>query len=214
MDRFLDSVFGLVERLVDVPMQALNTLVRMITRLIAILLGIVVVATLAGVVLAVPAAVVYFIYKAKPSGEVTKKQDAGWLDTIFTNDYVVWSARIVLISVALVLLFLGLYISFSIFVRIYRREWLRRAGGFEPAIDERADRDLETAEREYDEILASAWQENEKLERQLLEAAETIEDTQRLADAERAAAESLENQLAEARQELERLGGASEADSR
>jgi hypothetical protein len=54
-----------------------------------------------------------------------------FLNNIFDNGMVLWVARGLLVSAALVLMAGGTYVVLSIFVRIRNREWLRRAGPFE-----------------------------------------------------------------------------------
>jgi len=54
-----------------------------------------------------------------------------FLDSIFDNGVVLWVARGLLISAALVLAVGGLYLVLSVLARIRNREWLRRAGPFE-----------------------------------------------------------------------------------
>src|SRR3954447_25407390 len=54
-----------------------------------------------------------------------------FIDTIFDNRAVLWTARLLLVSAAVVLAFGGLFIVISIGMRLKNGEWLRRAGPFE-----------------------------------------------------------------------------------
>jgi hypothetical protein len=54
-----------------------------------------------------------------------------FLDNIFDNGPVIWAARGLLVSAALVLAVGGVYVIVSTVVRMRNREWLRRAGPFE-----------------------------------------------------------------------------------
>lgn len=54
-----------------------------------------------------------------------------FLDTTFDNRAVIWTARLLLVSAAVVLAFGGFFIVISIGMRMKNREWLRRAGPFE-----------------------------------------------------------------------------------
>jgi hypothetical protein len=54
-----------------------------------------------------------------------------FIDTVFQNRSVLLTARVLLVSAAVVLAFGGFYIVISIGMRMKNREWLRRAGPFE-----------------------------------------------------------------------------------
>src|SRR3954451_21946420 len=54
-----------------------------------------------------------------------------FIDTIFANRAVLSTARLLLVSAAVVLAFGGFFIVISIGMRIKNGEWLRRAGPFE-----------------------------------------------------------------------------------
>lgn len=56
-----------------------------------------------------------------------------FIDTIFDNRAVLWTARLLLVSAAAVLAFGGFFIVISIGIRMNNGEWLRRAGPFEIA---------------------------------------------------------------------------------
>jgi hypothetical protein len=129
----------------------------------AIMFGAVVLAA----VLAVPAALIFGMYKAFPDEKIEPKAGAGWLDTIFANQYVVFSARVVLLSLGLVLLIGGLFIVVSVIYRMYRKEFLHKIGPFEVSVAATADRDLGEIDQMYQELLSEAWQQNEELEGRL-----------------------------------------------
>jgi hypothetical protein len=54
-----------------------------------------------------------------------------FIDTIFDNRAVLWTARLLLVSAAVVLACGGFFIVISIGMRLKNEEWLRRAGPFE-----------------------------------------------------------------------------------
>jgi hypothetical protein len=54
-----------------------------------------------------------------------------FIDTTFNNRAVLWTARILLVSAAVVLAYGGFFIVISIGMRMKNGEWLRRAGPFE-----------------------------------------------------------------------------------
>jgi hypothetical protein len=145
-------------------------------RLLGWVLAAVLMVMLLAAALAVPAAVVFAMYEAFPRKEIEPRPGEGWLDTVFANQYVIFSARVVLIGLALVLLFGAIYIAVSIFYRIYRREFLHKAGPFEAAIAATADRDLAQVGDVYQEALNEAWEANEELERRLAAALEAMEE--------------------------------------
>ena len=58
-------------------------------------------------------------------------KDPDFIDTIFDNRAVLWTARLLLVSAAVVLAFGGVFIVISIGIRMKKGEWLRRAGPFE-----------------------------------------------------------------------------------
>ncbi len=61
----------------------------------------------------------------------------------------VLAARVVMLAVGLLIVVASLYAVASIAIRINRREWLRRAGGFEPELGQPAD--------QLNEILDFSW---------------------------------------------------------
>ena len=62
---------------------------------------------------------------------VQEPRDPTFVDSVFANPAVVAAARIVLLSIAIVLQFGSIYVATSVVVRMRRRQWLRRAGPFE-----------------------------------------------------------------------------------
>ncbi len=54
-----------------------------------------------------------------------------FIDNVFDNRAVVWAARLLLVSAAVVLAFGGIFIAVSTGIRMKNGEWLRRAGPFE-----------------------------------------------------------------------------------
>src|SRR4051794_11400878 len=83
---------------------------------------------------AVPVGLVIAILRSFPHN-LSVKANPGWVHVIFANVWVVFAARIVLISLGFVLLLFGISPALSIGVRVRRGEWLRKVGPFEP--DER-----------------------------------------------------------------------------
>jgi hypothetical protein len=69
--------------------------------------------------------------------------DPDVLDRIFASAFVIASARVVLLSAAVVLLFGGIYIAASTVHRMRRGQWLYRAGPFEAQLPEDAAEETE-----------------------------------------------------------------------
>jgi hypothetical protein len=155
--------------------RVLRALLSSVAAVLAVLVAIAFLLAVLGLALSIVAGLAWAIYKAFPD-PIPQKTNAGWVDLIFSNQYVVFSARIVLISLALVLLIGGVYITMSMFVRIYRREWLHKAGPFEAKVAERVDEDLETVDDTYQEMLNEAWGENVELARRLEESLADLEN--------------------------------------
>jgi Ca2+/Na+ antiporter len=106
-------------------------------------------------------------------GSVPLKQNPGYLDTIFSNRYVVFAARLAILATSFVLLFAALYVVASVAVRMSRGHWLRRAGWFEV--------DVIAAEQrlaQIEPLLATAWESNEDLARKLESASDEIQQLQ------------------------------------
>jgi hypothetical protein len=63
--------------------------------------------------------------------DLPSAKNPDFIDTIFDNRGVLWTARLLLVSAAVVLAFGGTFIVISIGMRLKNEEWLRRAGPFE-----------------------------------------------------------------------------------
>jgi hypothetical protein len=107
---------------------AAEAVLRGLGQILAVIVAVVVFAVFLGLLLSIPAALIFAIYKAFPD-EIAQSNDSGWVELIVFNQYVVFAIRIVLISLALVLLFAGVYVTVSILMRMWRREWLHFARG-------------------------------------------------------------------------------------
>lgn len=149
----------------------INAVTTALKALLTAVVALVMVVIMASVAAAIPVALVYAIYKAFPQ-HIDQKTNAGWVDLIVSNQYVVFAVRIVILSLALVLLFAGVYITISILMRIYRREWLHKAGPFEAEI---SDDDLREVQEKYDQALSGAWEQNEDLSKRLAETIQELE---------------------------------------
>jgi hypothetical protein len=133
-------------------------------------------------VLALSFLVLYRIYPE----EVPSKESPGFLDNIFDNSLVVFAARLVLFSAALVLAFTAAYTIASIVTWMRLRHWLTRAGPFEvsreavetltdqvtfwreTAIEADAEREaLRQRLEETDELMEHLYEERLELEGQL-----------------------------------------------
>ncbi len=110
-------------------------------------------------------------------GPCAPLRDPDVLDRIFANAFVIASARVVLLSAAVVLLFGGIYIAASTVHRMRHGQWLYRAGPFEAHLPEAASEEmtgigdnlrpyLETAE-ENRRLLALLAKRDQQLEKAL-----------------------------------------------
>jgi hypothetical protein len=63
--------------------------------------------------------------------DLPSARNPDFIDTVFDNRAVLWMARLLLVSAAVVLAFGGFFIVVSIGMRVKNEEWLRRAGPFE-----------------------------------------------------------------------------------
>lgn len=104
--------------------------------------------------------------------DLPDKTSPTFIDTIFDNRGVIWAARLLLVSAAVVLAFGGVFIALSTVVRMKNGEWLRRAGPFE--VSETATGEIEGQVEHWREV-ASARQEVAELTEQLNESDELIE---------------------------------------
>lgn len=75
------------------------------------------------------ALVLYRIYPA----DLPHKENPGFIDIIFESPLVVFATRAILLSLAAVLAFAGLFTVGSIVSWMKRRQWLTKAGPFEVA---------------------------------------------------------------------------------
>jgi exonuclease VII small subunit len=120
---------------------------------------------------------VFFFFRYIEPDHVTQKQNPNFIDNIFADPVVIAAARIVLLSVAIVLLFGSIYVAASSVVRIKRGQWLRRAGPFEAnlAEAEEAEEELESVEDMLLDLYSDAIEENEELSERLQERDEQME---------------------------------------
>lgn len=87
--------------------------------------------------------------------DLPSMKDPDFIDTIFDNRGVLWTARLLLVAV---LAFGGFFIVISIGIRMKNGEWLRRAGPFEVS-----ETTLSEMERQRDSWRAAALLEQEKV---------------------------------------------------
>jgi signal transduction histidine kinase len=126
--------------------------------------------------------------------DVVEPRDADFLDNIFADKAVLFAARLVLLSLALVAFVGATYIILSVFERGRRRQWLLRAGPFE--VDPQAVSALD------DEV--ERWKdEADETREKLREMRERLEETERLADDMHEKVIVLENEKVELQQELQ-----------
>lgn len=83
-----------------------------------------------GLLLVIAVAIVLLVKGLYPA-ELPANRSPDFVDTIFDNRGVLWTARLLLVSAGVVLAFGGVFIVLSIGIRIRNGEWLRRAGPFE-----------------------------------------------------------------------------------
>jgi hypothetical protein len=97
--------------------------------------------------------------------------DPNFIDAIFNNKAVIWAARILLVSAAVVLAVGGVFIVASTVVRMRKGDWLRRAGPFE--VSETAVKELED-QIEFWRTAALDGQEEIAELRELLESSDQL----------------------------------------
>lgn len=140
-------------------------------------------------VLLLVAAVGFGLARLAPD-DAPAKRDPSFIDAIFANVVVIAAARALLLVTAVVLLIALLYIASSVVARLYRREWLRKAGPFEPAVnqvDERlqeagdfaVDLSEETA-KEKEELLSMIEDRDEAIRELLTDREALIDEVARL----------------------------------
>lgn len=74
---------------------------------------------------------VVLLAKALYPVDLPSVKNPNFIDTVFDNRALLWTARLILVSAAVVLAFGGIFIVISIGMRLKNKEWLRRAGPFE-----------------------------------------------------------------------------------
>ncbi len=81
--------------------------------------------------LVVAAAAVALLVRGLYPADLPQSPTPDFVDNVFDNRGVLWAARLLMVSAAGVLAFGGIFIVFSIAIRMQNGEWLRRAGPFE-----------------------------------------------------------------------------------
>jgi hypothetical protein len=76
-------------------------------------------------------AAVALLIKGLYPADLPSAHNPDFIDTTFNNRAVLWTARFLLVSAAVVLAYGGFFIVISIGMRMKNGEWLRRAGPFE-----------------------------------------------------------------------------------
>ena len=104
---------------------------------------------------------------------MARKSDSGFLDNIFDNNVVVFAARLVLFSGALVLAFAAVYTTWSIVSWMKLRQWLKRAGPFE--VSQEAITDLKEEVDFWRDSAVDANAENQALSQRVDESNDLIE---------------------------------------
>lgn len=82
-----------------------------------------------------------FVLRALFPTELPESADPSFVDVIFESRGVIWAARVLLLSAAVVLAVGGVFIVGSTVMRMRNGDWLKRAGPFE--VSETALADLE-----------------------------------------------------------------------
>jgi hypothetical protein len=107
-------------------------------------------------------------------------RDPDVLDRIFASAFVIASARVVLLSAAVVLLFGGIYIAASTVHRLGHGQWLYRAGPFEAHLPKEAAK--ETGDLGY--TLESSLKVAEERDRLVALLAKRDQQLEKLSEAE------------------------------
>jgi hypothetical protein len=121
---------------------------------------------------AIPVALVFLGVALYPH-RLPSPPNPDFIDTIFDNRAVIWAARLLLVSAAVVLAIGGLFIVVSTIIRMKNRDWLKRAGPFE--VSENAVTDLETQIEYWRNAALLGQDEIAELRERLEESAELIE---------------------------------------
>jgi len=106
--------------------------------------------------------------------------EPSFIDTIFDNRGVIWAARLLLVSAAVVLAFGGVFIVVSTGIRMKNGEWLRRAGPFE--VSETAVSEIEGQVEFWRDAALAGQEEVAELSERLNESDELIEHLRDLLD--------------------------------
>jgi hypothetical protein len=96
-----------------------------------------------------------------------------FIDNIFDNRAVIWAARLLLVSAAVVLAMGGVYTVVSTIIRMKNREWLKRVGPFE--VSENALTDLEAQIQYWRNAALSGQEEVEELRKRVEESDDLIQ---------------------------------------
>jgi hypothetical protein len=81
--------------------------------------------------IAVCAVGIVLLVKGLYPADLPLSRNPDFIDIVFDNRGVIWAARLLLVSAAVVLAFGGVFIVVSTGIRMKNGEWLRRAGPFE-----------------------------------------------------------------------------------
>ena len=114
-----------------------------------------------------------FLVKALYPVDLPIKASPNFIDTIFDNRFVIWAARLLLVSAAAVLAFGGVFIAVSIGIRMKNGHWLRKAGPFE--VSEKAVGEIESQFELWRDTALEGQAEIAELKEQLQESDELIE---------------------------------------
>jgi hypothetical protein len=104
---------------------------------------------------------------------VPTKANPGWIDLIFASKPIIFAARLLLFSVAVVLAFASAFTVLSIISWTKRRQWLSKAGPFE--VSREAVEQLEALSQFWQEQAQIQANEVEQLQEQLRQSNEMIE---------------------------------------
>jgi hypothetical protein len=115
--------------------------------------------------------VVLVLYRIYPTG-VAHKTNPGFIDLIFENPLVVFAARVLLLSVAVVLAFAGVFVVVSVVSWMKNRQWLTRAGPFEVSTEISTLRGLSEF---WQQQALAAGQESEDLTNRLQETEQLLD---------------------------------------
>ncbi len=119
---------------------------------------------------ALGALVLYRIYPP----HIHEKRNPGFIDNIFDTNLVIFAARLVLLSAALVLAFAGAYTVVSVISWIKHRQWLSKAGPFE--VSREAIEQLQGLVQFWQEQAVNQANEVQQLQTQLQQTNELLGD--------------------------------------